>query len=324
MTGNYTFKAFYPGQILTGDSKSFPGPVIGYGGNLQYIGTEMLPSESDEVTITVREEQVTSIYHSPPLPTEYWSRPIYATNYAWTSLAGSWFGLRASGFSTTGVFDAQGSFDPYTTAPNTGHILWTKPTKFGGQVGAPFPADQESQYESTSILWRQFEPIILNGILYYVHYPTIELKPSSWIAVDLRTGEEVWERSCGITGDEILRCGQILKHHTIQEYGSAAYLWSVPREGPTILRLYDANTGMHLANLTGATNTNFLMDFDFDEPMRGLSAYYGSLLGYTTTGNNVSMWNSTKALAALPASIHRTGISRDLRPIGDGNYSAGI
>ena len=84
---------------------------------------------------------------------------------------------------------------PYTQAPNSAHIMWVKPTAFGGQVGLPISGDQESQYTSTSILYRQFEPIILNGIIFYKLYPNVPTTVTSaggtpgWDAVDLRTGE---------------------------------------------------------------------------------------------------------------------------------------
>ncbi len=71
-----------------------------------------------------------------PLPTEYWSRPIYATNYQWAQLGGNWWGLGKPAFTDTGGYDASGNnFNPYSQAPNSAHIMWVKPTAFGGQVG---------------------------------------------------------------------------------------------------------------------------------------------------------------------------------------------
>ena len=143
------------------------------------------------------------------------------------ALGGSWYGLATPAFATTGDYDATGNFQQYSTAPNTGHIMWTKPTHFGGQVGAPISADQMSQYMSTTIATNFFEPIILNGILYYTEYAGPNAAKASWVALDLRTGKTLWTRSAGESGNEIIRMGQILRWHSIQEYGSWAFSYAV-------------------------------------------------------------------------------------------------
>ncbi len=308
--GTYTFQAFYPGQTLIGKNERNP---LQNGTNPQLWGSTLLPSVSETVTLTVQETQVSSS-SSPPLPTEYWSRPIYATNYAWAQLGGSWFGLRASGFATSGVYDAVGNFQPYTTAPNVAHILWTKPTAFGGQPGAPNNADASSQFMSTSIATNCFEPIIIYGILYYVHYPEMTSHKASWIAVDLRTGEEVWNKPCGITGNETLRYGQIVQYDSIQEYGANAYLWSVPSSGTTVLRLYDPMTCTYVAEIVnGSQNLAMISDYNCVEQ--------GTLLGWYTSGSSLYLWNSTRAIAYPTATIDP---QRTYRPSGSINWSAGI
>jgi hypothetical protein len=323
--GTYTLQAFYAGQILTGDSLAYPGETTRYGSRLQYIGTEMLPSESEEVLLEVQEEQVTSQYQTPPLPTEYWSRPIYATNYNWAELGGNWLGLRRTGFAVSGIYDAMGSVMPYTTSPNTGHILWTKPTAFGGQVGGPIDADQESQYMSTSIATMSFEPIIIHGILYYVHYPEHVGHRASWIAVDLRTGEELWNKPCGITDNEFLRCGQVIDFHSIQEYGSNAYLWSIEGTSESIfgpsgnltLRLYDPMTCTYICEIVNGTqNLAMIADIDCNEQ--------GTLLGWQTSGDQLYLWNSTRAIAYPNGFNPASGHQRTYRPSGSIQWSAGI
>jgi hypothetical protein len=82
--GNYTIQAKYPGQVLDGMNPINPTP----GGNMpQLWGSTMLPSDSSIVTLVVQEDPVTPQYETPPLPTEFWVRPIYATNWEW---GGSW------------------------------------------------------------------------------------------------------------------------------------------------------------------------------------------------------------------------------------------
>jgi hypothetical protein len=308
--GTYTFQAFYPGQTLIGSNARNPRLN---GTNPQLWGSILLPSVSEKVTLTVQQTPISS-FSTPPLPTEYWSRPIYATNYAWAQLGGSWLGLRASGFATSGMYDAVGNFQPYTTAPNTAHILWTKPTAFGGQVGAPINADSSSQYMSTSIATNCFEPIVIYGILYYVHYPEMTSHSASWIAVDLRTGEEIWNKPCGITNNETLRYGQIVQYDSIQEYGANAYLWSIPTSGTTILRLYDPMTCTYVAEIVNGTqNLAMISDYNCVEQ--------GTLLGWYTSSNQLILWNSTRALAYPTASLDP---QRTYRPSGSINWSAGI
>ncbi len=296
--GSYKIQAFYPGQTFS------------YG---TYNGSIAKPSVSEIVTLIAQQQPISTIPNTP-LPTGYWSRPIYSTNYDWAQLGGNWFGLRAASFAVGGMYDANGNFAPYTTAPNTGHIVWTKPTAFGGQVGAPYNADQESQYTSTSILIYHFEPIVINGVLFYDHYPSVTSRSTSWNAVDLRTGETLWTRTPGETGDERLRMGQVLKFHSMQEYGSFPLLWSVPRTGSTVFRLYDAMTGTYLGNITGASNLAFIMDFD------GINQ--GTLLGWNLASGNLTMWNSTLAMA-YPNGF--TGSEQlTLRPSANITFSAGI
>ncbi len=305
--GNHTFQAFYPGQTLK------------YG--TTYNGSILKPSTSAVVTLAVQAQPIQNLV-TPPLPTEYWSRPIYSTNYDWAQLGGNWFSLGVPSFADTGMYDATGNFQPYTTAPDTAHILWTKPTAFGGQVGAPFHADQESQYTSTSILIRHWEPIIIYGILYYDIYPTVDSVSKGWTAVDLRTGETLWTRTPGITGDERLRMGQVLKFHSMQEFGSFPMLWSVSRTGAVVFRLYDAMTGEYLGNITNVSGITgflsrtapFLMDYDNNEQ--------GTILGHYTAGGNLTMWNSTQAMA-YPRGFTGT-VTITIRPPATVNFSAGI
>jgi hypothetical protein len=306
--GTYTFQAFYPGQVLTGEN-----PDTGARGqNLGMVGSRLLEAVSEEVTLTVQEDQVEPIYQSPPLPNEYWTRPIYSTNWAWGELGANWFGLSAPAFMTTGGYDATGNLQPYGTAPNTAHIMWSKSTHFGGQPGSPIQSDKSTQYSSTSVVVNYFEPIIMSGILYYTQFAGLNSDLISWEAVDIRTGETLWSRSAGDTGTEKLLMGQILRSHNIQEFGSMAYLWSAPLAGfmsaPSWLGLYDAYTGEFQAEITniraiagflGGT-IPFIMDCEAEQQ--------GTLLGYYTSGGNLVMWNSSKLfLGGFGGMIHPTG-----------------
>ncbi len=314
--GNYTLKAFYPGQNLTRSASSIFGPGI------DYSHVRELPSESEPEILTVQEEQIPQ-FQSAPLPTEYWSRPINAQNYAWGALGGSWYGLGIPSFATTGMYDATGNFNPYSKAPNTAHIAWVKPTAFGGQVGGPIPSDQESQFTSSSILINYFEPIILNGVIYYGEMAGINSQVVSWNAVDLRTGETLWTSPPGITANatavsfEKLRMGQNMKFHSMQEYGTTSFLYSIVGGGmfggAATYRLYEPMTGAYMGVIYNVTTDSaYIMDTDPSHEN------VGTLFGYFTSGGNLSCWNSTLCMGG------GTLASEILRPSTVLNFTKGI
>ncbi len=294
--GEYTVKAYYDGEEF--------GDV--------YLDAV----ESPEVTFVVQEELIDT-YSSPPLPTEYWSRPIYATNYGWGKLGGNWWGLGRPSFMNTGGYDATGNnFNPYTEAPNTGHIMWTKPIAFGGQVGEPINSDQESQYTSTSILYKQFEPIILNGIVYFDHYPNHPNVRAGRMAIDIRTGETMWTQEYN---DDTLAFGMALKFHTIQEYGSQTWLWAMggPDEGGYYYNLYDPMTGTYVCSVVNLTSSLVGMFGSSPAGLFDTSSVdpQGNVLVHWMNGTNLVMWNSTKCID--------TGRST-IRPSGDIAFEKGI
>jgi outer membrane protein assembly factor BamB len=303
--GEYQVQAFYPGEPLAGAEDSI------------YLKATASPV----ATFVVQEEQIPT-FSTPPLPTEYWSRPIYATNYAWAALGGNWWGLGRPAFMNTGGYDASGNnFNAYTEAPNTGHIMWTKPIAFGGQVGLPISADQESHYTSTSILYKQFEPIILNGIVYFDYYPNTPDTRAGRMAIDIRTGETLWTQEYN---DDTLAFGQVLKFHTIQEYGSQAWLWAMGQDetGSYMYKLYDPMTGTFVANVTNLPSSLVgmfggspagLMDFSQDLTK-------GSVLIHWIDGGSLTMWNSTLMMIPDPNAFGASTI----RPSGNIDFQLGI
>ena len=122
--------------------------------------------------------------------------------------------------------------------------MWVKPTHFGGQPGLPIPNDQMSNYMTTTIATNFFEPIILNGVLYYTEYSGPSAAKTAWVAVDIRTGETLWTRSAGESGNEVIRMGQVMRFKSIQEFGSWAFLYSCPSASffgnPEYMSVYDA------------------------------------------------------------------------------------
>jgi len=278
MIGSWTLQAHYPEQRVEYMASSFMGPSVFY--NFTYAA-----SDSDIVTVDVQEEDAQWNYRIPSLPEEYWTRPIYSTNWEWgEKLGGSWFGLAAPAFAVTGRYDANGNYNPYSLAPNSGHIMWSKATHNGGQPGGPIYSDQSGNFKTTTIINNYFDPIVVNGILYYAEHAGPSNNVVGWNAVDIRTGELVWTRET----TENLRLGQSFRTKSIQEYGSWSVLYGAVGGGffspVTELTIYDAFSGEYLASIENPQSTSFLMDDTYGQE--------GTLLAWYTEEGNLTMWKS--------------------------------
>jgi len=328
VVGVYKVQAFYPGQVLTRTNpyNSIPG---GYHAELN--GSSLLPSNSSIVTFTVQSDPVTGPYETPALPTQYWTRPVMALNWAWGSdVASNWLGLDATGFCTSGKYDATGCYQPYGTAPNTAHILWSKSLREGGQPGGPISSDPTTAYSTTSVVINMYDgAICMNGIAYYTEHYSWSGTVYGWAAVDMRTGALIWEKSAGLDGTETLKCGMIFNFHSAQQYGSIAYLLTTGgsvaghSDWGTTQRVYDAWTGNLVANLTNARNLAMITD---NTPTVANTGNYrafdqqGGLLGWFINGTSLSRWNSTYQFTTVNAQgVGSTSISSSTR-----NWTAGV
>ena len=100
---------------------SFPGQTNTFGGTQQ--GDIYLPSNAT-ISFTVTQNQAPTTA-SAPLPTSYWTRPIYMENTNWIAVGSNWLG----GSAESNYWQQNGA------APNTAHIMWTKPLEIGGLAG---------------------------------------------------------------------------------------------------------------------------------------------------------------------------------------------
>ena len=285
--GTYTLQMHFPGQTLTGVPGRETHPAVG-----DYYE----PSDSRIFELVVQEEQI-SLEPTVPIP-EYWERPLYAENRELWELGSNW--LMAAYDTTSRSFDSGSAFAPNNKAPNSAHILWTKPLTFGGLVGAEEPTVayyQGLSYETMlSLGGFSAGAIILNGRLYY----NTPLPPKyGYYCVDLNTGETIfykndstlapypYGRNLGtggyFPGGVPLSFAQILDYESPNQHGATAYLWSVV--GST-WHMYDAWTG------------NYILSIE-DVPS-GTIAFgsHGELMVYRLEGanNRLIVWNSTLAI----------------------------
>jgi len=194
--GTYTLKFNFPGQIYT-----WPFMFTIFGPNTAYLNATYSAS-SATTTLTVQQAPITSI-PSNPLPTNYWTRPIYGTNSNWWTIASNWLGDQAPGYSGFAVtYNMGGNGEQLSGAGDvvgslTGHIMWTMPLEIGGIVGGNQTVIQgDSYFEGSAYEQRYTNPIIVDGILIFKE-PVSFSGPSDGptVAVDLRTGKQLWSSS---------------------------------------------------------------------------------------------------------------------------------
>ena len=289
MLGTYQFQWSFPGQTIeTGPRK----------------GDYYKPSTSEKFSVTVQEETVLPMPENP-LPTEYWSTPIYGENRAWSVLAGNW--LSGQNYRNDGV--SGDGYNPYTEAPNSAHILWTKQEMFGGIVSGE--TGTNSAYSGRRPSEKFSPPIIMGGRLYY-NEPTFvgnygAASYNGFKCVDLATGETIWTTSPH--EGQYISIGQIFYHYSTSQESVTQYLWETDGSEWT---MYDAWTGRWILNITGVpSGTKYF-------------GPHGEILQYNinTQNNSISMWNSTKVLLTR---IRAIGVAIDWTPEqGVYNYSDGI
>ena len=130
--GNYTLTFNYAGQTYTWNQSNTPTLSAA---NALFYGDHFHPA-SVVRTLEVTEEQVPPVTNGAALPTEYWSRPINGQNSNWYTISSNWLNgpyIRSGATSTGGA--GYGRYQQDGSAPETSHVMWTKPIQFGGVVG---------------------------------------------------------------------------------------------------------------------------------------------------------------------------------------------
>ncbi len=284
--GTYTFEGKFPTQTIVYENPYPYGPMDG----LDFINDTYTES-SAKTTLTVQEQPIPSGISANPLPTEYWTRPINSMNREWSVIGGNWLGLAATTFGDSGRYNQEGNFNPYTEAPNSAHVLWTKSAAFGGQIGGEFGSEDRSLFATGTAYEAKFSPVILNGVLYYTQFPGAANNIGPLLAVDLKTGQTLWS----VNASNPLRCGMIYNFKTGNQYGGHAYLFTAPpRQGlgllfgstPNMWSMYDAMTGQWILDIANATEGT------------QVEGPNGELLSYSSSGTSLTMFNMSKCIAA--------------------------
>ena len=285
--GTYTLYFNFPGQTYTDYE---------YNPTSAYVNDTYMPS-SASTTLTVQEEQIPTI-DSYPLPTEYWTRPIYGENPYWYIISSNWLGTGSPQLTANNGFNL---YLPDGVGSQTSHIMWTKPLQSGGVAGGnDFEILGDTYTDGTAYSMRYINPIIMDGKLFYTE-PIATFGVSGGAfgntagptdCVDLRTGELIWSR----TDVPALSFGYIYAMHGVNYHGVQPPV--VVAVSGTTWRGFDGDTGVSLFNAT-----NIPSGINAMGPSGEYLIYVISKQG---TDYYLSQWNSTH-LAATDYSGLETG-----------------
>jgi len=289
--GTYNITFYFPGQYYGAKDALYP-QGDGYQGSSIY-GDYYEPSNAS-LLLTVQSTPIPAATGSSPLPTAFWTRPIFGENTNWYTISSNWLGTGSPYASSTASSPAMSDFHPDGAGSLTSHIMWTQPMESGGVVGGILGTDSDQTgvldptnlgvaYSDGSAYEPRFQnPIIVDGMLIF--------------------NEPIWYTAPnnGPVTCENLETGQIIWQHDMPAI-SFAYvynLWDQDDHGTfepilftsNFAEAFDAYTGDMLFNVTGVPSGTSVLGPE------------GEILHYVMTNdgttNNpawyLSQWNSSK------------------------------
>ncbi len=271
--GTYKLQTHFPAQWGNWSAAGF-GTNIEPGADIWWLA-----SDSEVLNLVVIDTQQ-EYWQDTPLPTEYWNRPIDGQLREWSEISGNWLGVPWEGIVVA----------PYNDGPETAHILWAKPIAFGGLAGGE---SGDHAYEEGDAYEGKFQnSVIINGVLYYNRYTEgTDWQGGIWpvqgiVAVDLRTGEELWFRN-----NTRLSFGQTFYWDSYNYHGVFAYLWETVAPFPfapkSIWNAYDPFTGEFAYRMINVPD--------------GINLYgeKGEIYRYTVDLENgwMTLWNSSRVIS---------------------------
>jgi len=182
-------------------------------------------------------------YPDTPLPTAAWTFPINIQNRNWRTIAGIW---QQSSYNAS-----EGSFNPYTEAPRTAHILWKIPSygQLGGYIGSPQGVQTGSgnpEYAGETAGIYTSSVYTFTTIMAGRGYSS---SGGNITCIDIHTGKILWS----IPGSFEVGTsrGRTAALYSFSQTGGAA-------TGYTRFIAYDAITGAIINNVTGMAMSFFV------------------------------------------------------------------
>ena len=211
-------------------------------------------------TFTVLQEYQQPAGWSPiPLPTEFWSRPIDGQNTDWWQISSNW--LNNAHDKNNGGYNNK--YQPDGIAPNSGHILWTKPTEDGGVVGGgsfSVPGEVFNAGHQYQTRFPQIQ-IIMHGRFYYRESNWYSASPGDYVCVDLQTGQEIWRNATMAATPEF---GYYYDNDDMNQHGVVEPSW-----------LFSNDFGMAIHPRTGISQNLTLSTVPSDTSEHNHSEIYG-------------------------------------------------
>jgi hypothetical protein len=273
--GTYYLRTFFPEQVTPDYFGFFQAPPP--------PGAILEEAWSPSVALVVQSEPIAQ-FPGQPYPTKYWTRPIDDQIWSWWKIAGNWLGDQVSMDAAPPAQTMYADFNDL--APETGHVLWAKPLTLGGLAGGQMWEHGFDQGDAYEPKWTG--AVIIGGILCYNQFETTggTSLEQRVIAVDLHTGEELWNKILTTPdGAELtLSFGQVLYFDGYNQHGVFDFLWCTQGSN---WHAFDTFSGRWVYSMEGVPS--------------GTRVYgpNGELLVYTVNQNNgwMTMWNSTKVVS---------------------------
>ena len=239
--GTYKFSASFGGKTYTTDNvyKSLN------------LSVYYKPSSTKSPTeLTVQQDPVLAGilngYPWSPLPNDYWQHPVQTDNREWTKISGDW---------TQGNILVQqyiSSYNEYSTAPKSSHIVWANQVSLGGLVGGEW---QSLPYDGGG----GAANILLGGKIYQGG------SPGTFDCIDVRTGQKLWSAS----GNPTLahRLDPFFQTASqVSEGGISVSLWEAPGTAGTWKR-YNPFNGALVQTITNVPNNLNTIAFTDGSPI---------------------------------------------------------
>ena len=277
--GNYSFVFKYPGEKYTYNQANTPGIASS---SAIYENDTFLPSTSRTATLIVQQDQLPTPISSYPLPTEYWTRPIEAENTDWWRIASNWLGTASPPISGWSRVQKDG------IAPNSAHVMWTKPIQDAGGVvgGTNTGIEGNMYYMGMSYNQRFSNPIIMYGKLYYAEPYGNAATGWEYVCVDIRTGLELWRTNT--TGIGVPSFGYLYDYEMYNQHGIVPEGWLFTSN---FARSYDPSNGV----VTTLNITNVPTGTTARSPTGEHLRYIVTNAGTTANPDwRLLQWNSSK------------------------------
>ncbi len=214
--GKYTFQMKFPGQW------------VNYSQGSNTYQNYYQPSEGAIVELTVQQDPV-AYWKDIPLPTGYWTRPLNAELRGTSDIASYWLAAGATGPHGPRAANWFGNYQPYGAAPNSAHVLWTRPQWLGGEMGGAVgglgtAGNDREFYHGQSYESYSSPSICVDGKLFY----SVNQPPRfGWYCVDLYSGKTLYWQNYTSTGGRptMPSMGQTLNIDNPNQHGGFSYLW---------------------------------------------------------------------------------------------------